>query len=176
MVYRLSGDQLIRMTVTPAEQAADGTYNDCFRGAEDANQIQTFLVYTNDVVMTPEILPGRAQTDITSVDYDTNKDVLLIVSHPNFMGALQPLVDARRSQGFAVKMVDVNDVYSQFGYGIFGPDAIRAYIAYAAQNMSVDHVLLGGGDSLDYLNYAGTGSRSFIHLSTSAIRQPGLPW
>ena len=78
------------------------------------------------------------------------------------MGVLQPLVDARRSQGFAVKIVDVNDVYSQFGYGIFGPDAIRADIADAAQNMSVDHVLLGGGDSLDYLNYAGTGSRSFI--------------
>ena len=60
VVYRLSGDQLIRMTVTPAEQAADGTYNIRFRGDKDANQIQTFLVYANDVVMTPEDPPGAS--------------------------------------------------------------------------------------------------------------------
>jgi hypothetical protein len=59
-------------------------------------------------------------------------------------------------------VVDVDDVYAQFGYGVFGADAIRDYVAFAAGNMGTEYVLLVGGDTYDYFDYLGLGSMSFI--------------
>jgi hypothetical protein len=85
-----------------------------------------------------------------------------MISHPDFIETLVPLVNARQAQGFAVKVVDVLDIYSQFSHGIFDPQAIRDYIAYARNNMGISYVLLVGGDTYDYLDYLGTGVKSFI--------------
>ena len=61
-----------------------------------------------------------------------------------------------------VSVVDVNDLYAQYTYGIFDPQAIKKYIAYAAQNLGTQYVLLVGGDTYDYRNYLGLNSISFI--------------
>jgi hypothetical protein len=53
-------------------------------------------------------------------------------------------------------------VYAQFGYSIFDPQAIKDYIAFAAQNLGTTHVLLVGGDTYDYRNFGGSNSISFI--------------
>ncbi len=86
----------------------------------------------------------------------------LIISHPDFIGGLQPLVPARQAQGLTVSVVDVNDLYAQYTYGIFDPQAIKQYIAYAAKNLGTQYVLLVGGDTYDYRNYLGKNSISFI--------------
>jgi hypothetical protein len=56
----------------------------------------------------------------------------------------------------------VEQVYAQFGHGNFDAQAIRNYIAYAAENMGTTTVLLVGGDTLDYHGYLGPGAVSFI--------------
>jgi hypothetical protein len=58
--------------------------------------------------------------------------------------------------------VDVTDVYAQYAGGIFDPQAIRDYIAFAARRLGTEYVLLVGGDTYDYRNYLGRGSISFI--------------
>jgi len=68
-------------------------------------------------------------------------------------------------------VVDVNDLYTQYGYGIFDPQAIQRYITHAAKNLGTQYVLLVGGDTYDYRNYLGINSLSFIpslFISTSA--------
>src|SRR5690606_10527556 len=52
--------------------------------------------------------------------------------------------------------------YATYGHGVFDAEAIREYIHYAIQNLGVDYIILGGGDTLDYRNYKGIGSMSFI--------------
>ena len=59
-------------------------------------------------------------------------------------------------------MVDVEDVYEELGFGIFDPEAIRAYIALAAEQLDTEAVLLVGGDTNDYFDVLGLGSVSFI--------------
>ena len=61
-----------------------------------------------------------------------------------------------------VNVVDVNDLYAKYTYGIFDPPAIKQYIAYAAKNLGTKYVLLVGGDTYDYRNYLGMNSISFI--------------
>jgi len=58
----------------------------------------------------------------------------IIVAPAEFIAAVQPLADRRRSQGLRVRVVDVDDVYALFNGGIFHPEAIRAFAAHAYDN------------------------------------------
>ena len=86
----------------------------------------------------------------------------LVISHPDFIDGLEPLVEAREAQGLTVNVVDVNDIYAAYSFGVFDPQAIRDYIAYAAAELGTQSVLLVGGDTYDYRNYLGVNSISFI--------------
>jgi len=103
------------------------------------------------------IQAARPQVDITS-----GTATYLVISNPLFLSHLDPLVSARESQGLMVKVVDVEDIYSQFSGGVFDPYAIRDYIAHAYRSMGTRYVLLVGGDTYDYLDDLGYGSVSFI--------------
>ena len=76
----------------------------------------------------------------------------------DFLSGLDDLVAARQAQGWAVKVVDVEDVYAQFGFGIFDPEAIRDYVAFARGNLDTEAVLLVGGDTYDYFDNLGLGA------------------
>jgi hypothetical protein len=117
-----------------------------------------YEVASDSGMRTPsQIRAGRASADIT-----TGPASYLVISHAAFMGGLQPLLSERTSQGYSVKLVDVEDVYSRFSGGVFDAVAIRDYISYAYRSMGTRFVLLVGGDSYDYLNYLGANSLSFI--------------
>ena len=89
----------------------------------------------------------------------TIKGDYLIVTHPNFMEALQPLKEHRESQGFHVVVADVNQIYNDFNHGRFSPFAIKTFLRSAFQSWEIppEYVLLAGdghynykGDNQDY--------------------------
>ena len=130
-----------------------GAYSVTFAGdtAEAA-----YLVATGSAMLAPVFETVRPYADLNQAAQ------YLVISHPQFIPGLSPLVEARRAQGLTVSVVDVNDVYAQFSYGVFDPQAIRDYIAYAKQYLGVQYILLVGGDTYDYRNYLGVNSVSFI--------------
>jgi hypothetical protein len=85
-----------------------------------------------------------------------------VISHPDFLEDLAPLVEAREAQGWQVRVIDVDDVFARFSFCIVDPRAIRDYVAHAVESMGTRAVLLVGGDTFDYLDYLGVGSMSFI--------------
>jgi uncharacterized repeat protein (TIGR01451 family) len=87
---------------------------------------------------------------------------LLIVAHPNFLAAVEKYAAYRNAAGIRTRLVDVQAVFDTYGGGIVGPQPIRTLIAQAAQRLGITAVLLVGGDTYDYFNYAGSGSISFI--------------
>jgi len=100
----------------------------------------------------PTLAPPAEDIDITSATAS-----YLVIAHPDFMGpddqGIDPLADLlleRQANGLSVLIVDVEQVYAQFGYGIVDPQPIRDYIAYAYRNMGTQMVLLVGADTLDY--------------------------
>lgn len=106
--------------------------------------------------------PTRIQSSRPAIDLVSGTASYLVVSHEGFLAALDPLVAARASQGHSVKVVDVEDVYSQFAGGVLDPEAIRAYIAQAARTMGTRYVLLVGGDTYDYHDYLNLAPVSFL--------------
>lgn len=86
----------------------------------------------------------------------------LIISHPDFLEGLAPLVSAREAEGLRAKVVDVRQIYQQFSYGLTDPQAIKQYIAEEASQQGTRFILLVGGDTYDYKNYLGLNSVSFI--------------
>jgi hypothetical protein len=55
----------------------------------------------------------------------------LIISHKDFWQQAQKLAAFRASQGLRTLVVDIQDVYDEFGYGIYDPRAIRAFLNFA---------------------------------------------
>lgn len=153
VVYRLINGVPTRIYHVNIENDGAG-YSINFAGSEFN---ATYLVYQQNALQKPEITPAPAAQDITSGSAD-----YLIISHPDFINGLGALIQARQADGLTVKVVDVDQVYQQFGHGLFDPQGIKDYIRYAAQNMGIQYVLLVGGDTYDYLDYSGAGSFSFI--------------
>jgi hypothetical protein len=53
------------------------------------------------------------------------------ITHPDFLTEVQRLADYRTSRGLQAVVVDVNDLYNQYGGGVYQPAAIRDYLAHA---------------------------------------------
>lgn len=101
---------------------------------------------------------GNLRSPNNSADY-------IIITHSSFYTAVQPLADYRAAQGLRTSVVDVQNVYNEFSDGIFDPEAIRSFLAYAYENWArpaPSYVLLVGDGNYDFKNNTGRGEPSFI--------------
>ncbi len=92
--------------------------------------------------------PGLSLKDPSnSADY-------LIITHHNFYQRAKVLADYRRQQGLHVLMVNVQDIYDEFNYGIKSPLAIQNFLKYAFYHWDRTHrlkyVLLLGDANYNY--------------------------
>ena len=89
----------------------------------------------------------------------------VIITHPDFGAELAALRDYRASQGLRALEVDVRDVYDEFGFGVVGAEAIRAFLLYAYgswQAPAPTYVLFVGDGHYDPKNYLGYGRTSYL--------------
>ena len=157
VVYRLDGGGLTLLTGVEVG-GIEGEYSATFAGSgETATYLVSGVVEGVEGLLRPDLEAGQPETDITggSADY-------VMIAHPHFIEGLAELVAAREAQGYAVRVVNVDDIYAQYSHGIFDPQPIRDYIAHAAANMGTEYFLLVGGDTYDYHDYRRTGAMSFI--------------
>lgn len=104
---------------------------------------------------------AAAPLPVTPTPYTPDGDLLapatgadqIIVAPRHFFDALQPLVAQRQSQGLRVRVVDVEDIYPLFNGGVFHPEAIRAFVAYAHAHWP--------GPAAKYLFLVGDGNFNF---------------
>ena len=89
---------------------------------------------------------------------------IVMITHPSFANALQPLVKLRQSQGKSVSVVTVDDLYDEFNFGERSPQALKDFLASASNNWKThpQYLLLVGDASLDPRNYLGFGNQDFV--------------
>ena len=89
---------------------------------------------------------------------------IVMITHPSFATALQPLVKLRQSQGQSVSVVSVDDLYDEFNFGERSPQALRDFLASATGNWKThpQYLLLVGDASFDARNYLGFGYDDFV--------------
>jgi hypothetical protein len=153
VIYRLGRRRPARLRRYEVEPEEAG-FSVLFRGSRYNAR---YVVATSATLLTPELREVRPAVDITGGEAE-----YLMISHSAFLDQLTPLMALHESQGLSVRAVDVADIYAQFGYGIFDPEAIRAYIRHAAESMGTRFVLLVGADTFDYHDNLGIGSMSFV--------------
>lgn len=84
----------------------------------------------------------------------TNSADYLIITHEKFTTAAQKLAQFRRKRNnVKVEIVDIQDIYDQFNYGIFDPRAIRYFLEYVYhcwKEPSPNYIVLIGDATSDY--------------------------
>ena len=82
---------------------------------------------------------------------------LVIVADDSLMSALQPLVDARRSEGLTVQVVAPQAIGDHLGGGVLTPEALNRFVAHIVNEWPAPeprYLLLVGDATLDYRGYA----------------------
>lgn len=107
---------------------------------------------------------GFALNQPSTLNLDSNGADFVVVTHKSFLQSVAPLADLRRSQGFTVSVVDVEDIYDEFDFGAHGPKAVREFLARAASRWtkSPRYAMFLGDASLDPRNYLGAGDFDFV--------------
>ncbi len=115
------------------------------------------LALTDGSVLRPLALTANAPS--TWADAKNGAD-WIVISHGSLTGAVADLQKAREAQGLRTAVVDVEDVYDEFGFGEKSPAAIRSFLALARTEWKTPprYVLLLGDGSQDPRDYLGFGS------------------
>ncbi len=101
----------------------------------------------------------------------------VVITYPDFVNALQPLVQWRQTHGLKVRVVTTTQVYDEFGFGAESPYAIREFLDWIQQNWKSPaprFVLLVGKASYDYRGYMNGKNKSLLPVflvETPNLRQ-----
>lgn len=89
---------------------------------------------------------------------------LLIVTHKAWTTQANEWADYRRAQGFTVEVLDVEDIYDEFSYGVLSTNGIRDFLQYARNNWQTppQYLLLLGDASYDFRNFEGNGFHNYV--------------
>lgn len=92
------------------------------------------------------------------------------------MAAMLPLQAQRKTEGYDVSIINVLDIYAQYGSSLYDAFAIQDYIQYAISNMDTEYFLLVGDDTHDYLNYLSNAVPYIPSLYTPTYTASGSEW
>ncbi|MDP9360159.1 MAG: C25 family cysteine peptidase, partial [Acidobacteriota bacterium] len=139
--------------------AADGTKSVSFVSTDLGTR--TLLAIGDERVLAPAQI---VMNEVSKLNATTNAADLVIITHHNFASAAATLKTARDAQGIATMVVDVQNVYDEFSYGMHGPAAIRALLQRASTSWTKapKYVVLFGDASWDPRNYLDIASVDFV--------------
>ncbi|MGD2147789.1 MAG: C25 family cysteine peptidase, partial [Anaerolineae bacterium] len=133
---------------------ASGSYTLTFEDA--VAQPTRYLALTPARRLSPASIrrdgPSALRGDGNGADY-------IAISHADFITEVLPLADYRAAKGLRSVVVDVQNVYDEFGYGVFDPEAIQRFLAHTYEHWvppAPSFVLLIGNGHFDYRGYAST--------------------
>lgn len=89
----------------------------------------------------------------------------IVITHEDFTAAANRLTEYRAAQGLRTATVQIQDVYDEFAFGEFGPQAIRDFLSYAYHHWEApkpQFVVMFGDAYLDYHDNLKTGSINYI--------------
>ena len=107
-----------------------------------------------DGIQSPHSITAYTPPDFASLP---EADYIFIIA-PEFATAIQTLATHRENQGLSTLIIDINDLYNSFNYGIYHTIAIKNFLAYTFENWSTppSYVLLVGNGHWNLKGYTGT--------------------
>jgi hypothetical protein len=95
------------------------------------------------------------------------------ITHADFLTSTQALANYRSGTGLSTVVVDINDLYNEFNFGIYHPIAIKNFLAYAYDNWGVKptYALLVGDGHWNFHEY-----NTATYGSGPQFMPPNLAW
>jgi uncharacterized repeat protein (TIGR01451 family) len=139
---------------------------------------RTILAFASDAVSSPGSLASYTPSFIDQ--FHAGADIVMI-SYPDFVSSLAPLVRLRESQGHHVQVVTTDQLFDTYNFGERSPFAMRAFLQNAASHWSLkpQSVLLVGDASFDPRDYLGFGQTDFTPtriIQTAAFKTASDDW
>ncbi|NIM90831.1 MAG: hypothetical protein GTO17_07775 [Candidatus Aminicenantes bacterium] len=136
--------------------APQGSYKVSFERNFNGNE--RFLALAENAMRNAslEALPSSTLERNQDTDY-------IIITHEDFYEEALSLAEYRESQGLAVRVIKVRDIYDKFNNGIISPQAIKDFLSFAYYEWNLpSYVLFLGDANVDARDYTGTGRENFI--------------
>ncbi len=135
------------------------------------SEIDYFCV-SDDYVRSPLLIEAHSNSNIRDVNLGAD---YLIITHPDFTSAAIRLKNFREQnlEGYdnpRVQIIDINDIYDEFSYGLLDPNAITKFIKYTFDSWTGTpplYLALLGDMSYDYRKLLQSSRKNFI---------PSLPY
>lgn len=152
--------------------SANGSYRVEFGTMADRER--RYVILSDSSLNRPSSIRRRSDSTWSMKE---NRADWIVVAHSDFLDAARRLATHRESQGLKTAVVDVQDAYDEFNYGIVSPEAIRELVRFAYENWKPPaprYLLLLGDGHGDYMDWYGTHQPSFILPHYSWV--PPLGW
>jgi hypothetical protein len=153
---RLTGAEVADVASADAASAYTLTF------ADDVQPGARYLALADTAVRRPVSITVDYKTDWRS---SFNSADSILITHADLITPTRRLADFHRSRGLRTVVVNVEDIYDEFSYSRFTPEAIRDFLAYAYTNWqepAPTYVTLIGDATIDYRNYLNSGGRNFV--------------
>lgn len=141
-------------------------------------ELRYILAFASDALSSPAAVVSHIPT---LLDEQRAGSDIVVISYPDFVSHLTPLVQLRQSQGHKVAVVTTDQIFDDYNFGERSPFAIRRFLQDAAQHWQrkPQAVLLVGGASMDPRNYLGFGDLDFVPtriIETAALKTASDDW
>lgn len=135
-----------------------------FQTTLTSGTVKEFYVVGQNGFKTPSTLTTVRNQNLHG---DPAEASYIIITHSDFLSAAQRLKAFREQSGngyLKTLIVDVNQIYNEFGGGLLSPMAIRNYLSYVYKNWSIPpkYVLLLGDGDYDYKRILGVTNPNWI--------------
>lgn len=150
-------DSPLLITGLPIEQTTGGTY----RVVLPSGRGRIMYAVENSAILSANSITQNQPSTLATTNHIAN---LIIITYKDWAAQANDWAEYRRAQGMTVEVVNVEDVYDEFNFGIVSAPAIRNFLKFAADNWqsAPNYVLLIGDATYDPRNYTGNGNNSFI--------------
>jgi len=128
------------------------------------NQKKRYYLVSDNKQKGPLSISAAIFANLKDTLSPSNAADFIVISHPSFLNNFSSLINLRQNQ-HRVKLVNVEDIYNEFAWGLFDPMAIRDFLKFAFENWSKPApawVLLVGDGTYDYRNLNGVGSVNYL--------------
>jgi Peptidase family C25 len=122
--------------------------------------VRKLVAFPATSVLSPSVAANRPSTWHQA----SNAADLAIITTRGLSDAVQALATARQNQGLRVAIVDVEDLYDEFNFGVKSSQAIKDFLRVAARQWSgpVRFALFVGDATFDPRNYLGLGDNDAV--------------
>lgn len=122
---------------------------------------RVLFVTADEAFFTADSLAVNAPSTLSTTAHSAD---LVVIAHQSLLTQANDWANYRRGDGFSVEVVDVEDVYDEFSFGVSSANAIRDFLEFAKSNWQTAprYALFVGDSSYDAKNYIGFGNLNFV--------------